>query len=132
MRDPGPDAIVFISVIWAIVPLAGMGAGVMVQRFRTQERLRAIEKGLPLPPAWPARPDLSPEQRTAAMRVAGILCVAISLGLFVLFAALAATIPQFAKGVMAVPAIPFFIGAGFLIEYRLRRNEAHASAAAIR
>jgi hypothetical protein len=130
MQNIGPGT-VLVSIVWALVPIVAMFAGVMIQRFRTQERLRCIEKGIPVLP-WPARPALSLEERTAAMRSAGILCVAISLGLFVLFAALAATIPQFAKGVVAVPAIPFFIGAGFLIDYRLRRNEAHASAAAIR
>ena len=113
-----------------MVPIVAMFAGIMIQRFRTQERLRCIEKGVPLP-SWPERPALSPEERSAAMRSVGILCVAISLGLLVLFAALAATIPQFAKGVVAVPAIPFFIGAGFLLEYRIRRKEAQASAAAL-
>ena len=31
---------------------------------------------------------------------------------------------------MAVPAIPLFIGAGFLIEYRIRRKEAQNPPAA--
>jgi cell division protein FtsX len=125
MGKLGGDAIVVTSLIWAFIPIAAMCAGVMIQWLRTQERLRCIEKGIPLPP-WPVRPALNLEDRIAAMRMAGMLCVAISLGLLVLFAALAATIPQFAKGVMAVPAIPLFIGAAFLIEYRIRRKEAQA------
>ena len=40
MDKLGGDAIVVISLIWALIPLAGMFAGVMIQRFRTQERLR--------------------------------------------------------------------------------------------
>ena len=130
MQNIGPGA-VLVSMVWAIVPIVAMFAGVMIQRFRTQERLSCIEKGIPVPP-WPGRPSLSLEERTAAMRSVGILCVAISLGLFVLFAALAATIPQFAKGVVAVPAIPFFLGAGFLIDYRIRRKEAQTSSAVTR
>ena len=130
MRNIGPGE-VLVSMVWAIVPIAAMFAGVMIQRFKTQERLRCIEKGIPLPP-WPQRPVLSLEDRLAILRMVGILCIAVSLGLFILFAALAATIPQFAKGVMAVPAIPFFIGAGFLLEYRIRRKEAQTAAAATR
>lgn len=130
MRNIGPGE-VLVSMVWAIVPIAAMFAGVMIQRFKTQERLRCIEKGIPVPP-WPQRPVLSLEDRLAILRMVGILCIAVSLGLFILFAALAATIPQFAKGVMAVPAIPFFIGAGFLLEYRIRRKEAQTAAAATR
>jgi MFS superfamily sulfate permease-like transporter len=55
--------------------------------------------------------------------VGGTICVAVGLGLLVLFTALAATIPEFKKGVIAVSAVPFFLGVGFLIEYRLRRKE---------
>jgi hypothetical protein len=99
-------------------------AGIIVQRFRSQERLRAIEKGVPIPPAWPsARPPLSREEQTTNFRVAGIICVAVSLGLLVLFTTLSETIPEFPRGVIAVSAVPFFIGVGFLIEYRMRRSE---------
>jgi hypothetical protein len=50
----------------------------------------------------------------------------VGLGLLVLFASLAETMPRFPKGVIAVSAIPLFIGLGFLIEYRLRRLETAA------
>ncbi len=124
MRDIGyPE--VMISVIWAIVPIAFMFGGVMVQRLRTQERLRAIEKGVPLPPehSWKA---LSQTEQTANFRVGGIICVAAGLGLLVLFSSLAATLPQFPKGVIGASAIPFFIGLGLLFEYRMRRREMDA------
>jgi len=55
--------------------------------------------------------------------LAGIICVAVGLGLSVLFASLAETVPQFPKGVIAISAIPFLLGLGFLLEYRLRRKE---------
>jgi len=119
---------VWVFVIWAIVPIAMMIAGVVIQWFRTQERLRLIEKGVPiadLPSAWPP----SRGEQTANFRVAGIVCVAVGLGLLVLFTALAETLPPerpFPKGVIATSAIPLFLGLGFLIEYRLRRKELEA------
>jgi hypothetical protein len=115
---------VLIATIWAIIPVFAMVTGVMIQRFRTQERLRAIEKGLPLPPELYSRPRLSPAEQTANFRVAGIICVAVGLGLLVLFAGLAESVPKFPKGVTGASAIPFFIGVGFLLEYRIRRSAA--------
>jgi hypothetical protein len=112
-----------ITLTFTIFPVAMMIAVVMVQRFRTQERLRLIEKGIPLPPGLHERSPLSPEERLANFRVAGIVCVAVGLGLLVLFIALSETIPEFPKGVIAASAVPFFIGVGFLIEYRMRRTE---------
>jgi hypothetical protein len=111
---------VLIATIWAIIPVFAMVTGVMIQRFRTQERLRAIEKGMPIPPdpAWQP-PTL--EERTANFRLAGIICVAVGLGLLILFAGLAETEPRFPKGVIGASAIPLFIGVGFLLEYRMRR-----------
>jgi hypothetical protein len=116
---------VLISVVWAIFPLAMTFAGVMVQRLRTKERLLAIEKGVPLPPTSPRR-ALSPWEFAANFRLAGIICVAVGLGLLVLFTALAETLPPergFPKGVIAVSAVPFFVGLGLLLEYRIRRKE---------
>jgi hypothetical protein len=114
---------VLISVVWAIFPVAMTFAGVMVQRLRTKERLLAIEKGIPLPPGLHERRPLSPWELAANFRLSGIICVAIGLGLSVLFASLAETLPQFPKGVIAVSAIPFLVGLGLLLEYRIRRKE---------
>jgi hypothetical protein len=114
-----------MSVIALIIPVAAIAAGVVITWFRTQERLRLIEKGVPLaelPPMFPSRRRLSPAELTANFRVAGIVCSAVGLGLLVLFTALAETIPEFPKAVIAVSVIPFFIGVGFLIEYRIRTN----------
>jgi Domain of unknown function (DUF6249) len=111
---------VLVSATWAFITLAAIFAGVMVQRFKTQERLRAIEKNVPIPAAPLHIP--SPEERTANLRVSGILCVATALGLLVLFIGLSMTIPRFPKGVIGVAAIPFFIGLGFLLEYKMRRG----------
>jgi hypothetical protein len=118
------------AVIFGLIPIATMITAVVMQRFKTQERLRAIEKGLPLPPEPPPRRFgalerrvLTPREVVANFRVAGIICVAVGLGLLVLFIALAETLPQFPKGVIAVSAVPFFVGVGCLIEYRIRRAE---------
>jgi hypothetical protein len=117
-----------IALSWVIFPVAMTIAAVMVQRFKTQERLRAIEKGLPLPPV-PSRPALNPWEFAANFRLAGIICIAVGLGLLVLFTALAETIVTvpparpFPKGVIGVSAIPFLVGLGLLIEYRMRRKE---------
>ena len=119
-----------IAIVFGALPLAAMITGVVTQRFKTQERLRLIEKGLPLPPEPPPR-DLSflhrrvhtPREVIANFRVAGIICVAVGLGLLVMFYALAETIPKFPLGVTAVSAVPFFIGVGFLLECRIRRKE---------
>ena len=112
-----------IALSWVIFPVGMTIAAVMVQRFKTQERLRLIEKGIPLPPGLHERSPLSPEERLANFRVAGIVCVAVGLGLLVLFTALTVTLPEFPKGVIAVSAIPFFVGLGLLLEYRTRRRE---------
>src|SRR5271165_5650103 len=110
---------------WALVPIASIAAGVIVQRLKTKERLLAIEKGIPLPPRS-SRPPLTPWAFAANFRLAGIICIAVGLGLLTLFTALALSLPEFPKGVIAVSAIPFFIGLGLLAEYRIRRKELQA------
>jgi hypothetical protein len=120
------EALIAGSVV--LVPVSAIFAGVLVQRYRTQERLSAIEKGVPLP-SRSSRPPLTPWERAANFRLAGIICVAIGLGLLILFTSLAATVPPdrpFPKGIIAVSGIPLLLGFGFLIEYRMRRKEAEA------
>jgi hypothetical protein len=132
MKSSDPSDIWAFAIVFGILPIAFMIAAVLVQRLKTQERLRAIEKGLPLPPDTPLTAlafrerkvfNATPREVAAAFRVGGTICVAVGLGLLVLFTALAETIPEFKKGVIAVSAVPFFLGVGFLIEYRLRRKE---------
>ncbi len=119
------EALAMFFIIFATIAIAMMFAGVLVQRYRTQERLRAIEKGVPLP----SRPVRSPGELAANLRLAGIIFIAIGLGLLVLFTSLAATVPperSFPRGVIAVSVIPLLLGLGFLIESRIRRKEADA------
>ena len=127
MRSQSAPEFWFFAIIWGIIPIAMTIAGVMVQRFKTKERLLAIEKGLPLPPT-PSRRALNPWEFAANFRLAGIICVAVALGLSALFTSLAETVPQFPKGVIAISAIPFLVGLGLLLEYRIRRKEIEARA----
>jgi hypothetical protein len=120
MGHTNSEAEVFISLTWAIITLAAIFAAVMAQRYKTQERLRAIEKGVTLPPALWRIP--SPEEQRAHYRVAGIICVALGLGLLVLFAGIAMSEPHFKKGAVGVAAIPLCLGMGFLLEYRIRQG----------
>jgi hypothetical protein len=113
---------VWVFVTMGILPIVMMAGGVAVQWFRTQERLRLIEKGLPLPPT-PSRRALNHWEFAANFRLAGIINVAVGLGLLILFTTLAETIPEFPKGVIAVSVVPFLVGLGLLIEYRMRRKE---------
>ena len=111
------------------VPLVAFAAGVIVQWFRTMERLRAIEKGVPLDQLPSVRRSprvLSPAEQAANVRLGGLICIATGVGLLVLFAALATTIPQFPAGVVAVAAVPFCVGVALLMEYRVRRRESEA------
>ncbi|HWE49216.1 MAG TPA: DUF6249 domain-containing protein [Bryobacteraceae bacterium] len=119
-----------IAMSFAVVPIAAIAGVVLIQRFRTQERLSAIEKGVPLPAS--RRPSRSPSEVAANFRVTGIVFAAIGLGLLIFFTSLSRTLPpedNFPRGVIAVSAIPLLLGFGFLIESRLRRKEAKSVSA---
>jgi len=64
-----------------------------------------------------------PAEQAANFRVAGIVLVAVGLGLPFLFIAMASTISAFPKGVIAVSAFPFLLRVGFLIEHRMRSKQ---------
>ena len=118
MRGSNIGDFLFFAIVFGLVPVVMMISGVMVQRFRTQERLRAIEKGLPLPPEafqrgsgiWDRRPPFDLRDVVTNLRLAGIICIAVGLWLLVLFTAVAETLPEFPKGVIAVSAVPFLLG----------------------
>jgi Domain of unknown function (DUF6249) len=110
-----------VVAIFVVIPIMAMATGILLARFKTQERLRAIEKGVPLPPELAHAADRW--DRAAGFRVAGMITMAAGLGLLILFGALAATVPGFAKGVIAIAAIPILIGAALLIEHRVRVRE---------
>jgi hypothetical protein len=115
--------LIFLLGVAVLIPIAGMATGVMMQWFKTRERLRLIEKGLPLPPDPQHRHVDDPWEDAANFRVGGLITIAVGVGLLVLFPALAATVPAFPKGVTAVAAIPILVGAALYHEYRVRIRE---------
>jgi hypothetical protein len=48
--QPLSQGLILLLGVAVLIPIFGMITGMVMQRFRTQERLRLIEKGLPLPP----------------------------------------------------------------------------------
>lgn len=100
-----------------------------VRRLKTEERLAAIAKGVPLPPdlaledGHPER-SLTPEERerhARGLRTGGIACIAVGIGLALFSFALTAIVHQ--RDVLAVAAagiIPFAVGVGLVVDYKLR------------
>jgi hypothetical protein len=115
------DPVIYVVGFLVFIPLMGMLVGYLIQKLKSEERLRAIEKGVPIP-AEPTRVS-DPWRLARALRLGGMVQIAIGLGLLVLFASLAATLPEFPKGVIAVSAIPVLIGVALLIEHRVRMRE---------
>jgi hypothetical protein len=109
------------AAIFVLIPVVGMITGMVMQWFKTKERLAAIEKGIALPPEPENVRD--PWAEAANYRVGGLTTVAVGLGLAALFPALAATVPNFPKGLVAVAAIPILVGLALLYEYRVRSRE---------
>jgi hypothetical protein len=115
------DPVIFVIGLFVLIPLGGMTVGYLMQKLRSEERLRAIEKGVALPADPPHTRD--PWRLARALRLGGMIQVAIGLGLLALFVSLAETLPEFPKGVIAVSAIPVLIGVALLIEHRIRMRE---------
>jgi hypothetical protein len=121
--QPLSQGLILLLGVAVLIPIVGMITGMVMQHFKTQVRLRLIEKGLPLPPEHESEHMDDPWDDAANFRVGGLVLVAIGLGLLVLLGALAVSLPQFPKGVIAVSAIPFLIGVALLYEYRVRARE---------
>jgi hypothetical protein len=101
-------------LIFGIIPIAAFFFAYLIRQLQTQERLRAIEKGVTIP-------QLAEQDATRCRRV-GIVVVALGLGLLVLgMAGL-----TFNRVVMASAAIPILMGLGLLLEYRLRLRDLKA------
>ena len=116
MRTIGPLETLLLVAIWVVVPVVALIIVYLVRRLQTQERLRAIEKGV-LVPLNPADPW---EHATRARR-RGITFTAGGLGLLVFFtvALIFGDRRESAILGMAFTAIPILIGLGFVYEYRL-------------
>ena len=91
-----------------VIPVAAFVFAYLIRRLQTQERLRAIEKGV-------AIPQLA-ELDAARFRQKGILLVAFGLGLLIL--AIVSSIPS--RVLIGFASIFILLGLGMLLEYRLR------------
>jgi len=116
-----PAALIFM------IPIAAIIVGYLTQKLKSDERMRAIEKGVPLPPELEGRHpwdrEKDPWERAADFRVAGLICIAVGLGLVALFAGLSWSLPEFPAGVTAAAGIPFLIGVALFYEYGVRSRE---------
>lgn len=103
-----------------LIPITAIIVGYFMRRLQSQERLKAIEKGVPIPMA----PAADPVERAARTRKNGIILVAAGLG-WGFFMIVTAVISQQKGAViaMAFGAIPILIGLGLVYEYRLRSRE---------
>ena len=115
------DPVIYIVGFVIFIPLVGMLVGYLIQKLKSEERLRAIEKGVALP-AEPVHVR-DPWEYAAKFRVAGLVLTSVGVGLLILLASLAESLPEFPKGVIAVAAIPFLIGLAMFYEYRARSRE---------
>ena len=114
-----------------IIPVAGtaMVLGIVAvskwseygtRKLQYDERMAAIAKGLPLPEppvTQTERRVMSLKQRNINIRLAGIICIAGSIGAAAFFYVLYLVIGQreILSG-LACALVPFAIGAGFLID----------------
>ncbi|MGB8839168.1 MAG: DUF6249 domain-containing protein [Candidatus Acidiferrales bacterium] len=115
------DPIGFVAVVMSFsVLLAAIYAWYRVRKLRTEERLAAIAKGVPVPMA----DELPPHARS---RKAGILLTAGGLGYLVAFLLLARYESDAAQAAV-FGVIPVCIGIGYFIDAVLVRREMHPSA----
>lgn len=131
---PGPFVIpvAAFAMVLGIVIVANI-YNYHVRKLKSEERMAAIAKGLPLPPDLDAmdRATSNPRGGAAAtargLRTGGIVCVSVGVGLAVFGFFLAWIVQE--HDVLAVAAaglIPLAIGVGLLIDYALRANSLKA------
>ena len=108
-------------VLFLTIPTAfvGMYTFYRVRKLRTEERLAAMQRGIPVP----MEPDLT---QAAHSRRAGILLVAGAVGYMIAFSIVARYEPD-ALIASAFGAIPFTVGLGYLLDSMLIRRDARAS-----
>lgn len=103
-------------------PIVAIIAIYLVKRKNAEVRMKAIEKGVPLP--VDASESLNPYERMARSRRKGIAWTMGGLGIFASFAvmAIASGNPDFVV-FGALGLIPLFIGIGLFIDASLRRRD---------
>ncbi len=107
------------AVLIFSTPIAAMYAYYRVRKLKTEVKLAAIEKGLPVP----FEPELPHPARS---RRSGILLVCGGLGYTLTFA-LVSLVERDALVAAAFGIIPVAIGIGYFIDATLVRRELHPS-----
>jgi hypothetical protein len=113
------DDLVVAFGICVVLPIAGLIIAYLFRRLASEERQRAIEKGVNI-----TFDSTSPRQRAARVRRSGIVLVALGVGIALTFTV--GYLVQRDKDMLIAAAfgfIPALIGAGLLIDYRLLRKE---------
>jgi hypothetical protein len=113
-----PEVLVMVGIVvmCLIVPLVALVLIYLVRRLRTQERLRAIEKGVPIPENL----AVDPWERISHIRRGGISAVAAGLGLLIFLST------QGDMSDLGIAAIPILVGLGLLYDYRLTARDLRA------
>ena len=103
------------------IPIVAILVGYAVSRHKTQVRLKAIEKGVPIP-FEDERND--PYERMAKSRKAALIATMVGVGIVAFFTVIAFSTgdPEVLAGA-GIGAIPFFIGIGLFIDAHLRRKD---------
>lgn len=113
-----PELVIAVGIC-LVLPVAGLTAAYLFRRLSSQERLRAIEKGVAVPST-----SGTPRQRAAQARRSGIVLVALGVGIALTF--IVGYQVERDKDMLiaaALGCIPALIGVGLLIDYRLLRQE---------
>ena len=114
------DMVGLVAVIMIFgIPMAAMYTFYRVRKLRTEERLAAMARGLPVP----IEADLP---HAARSRRSGILLVAAGLGYSATFAVIARVEPD-AMVAAAFGLIPLMLGIGFFIDAALVRRDLRAA-----
>ena len=112
------------------IVVVSIWAGVRSQEMRSQERLAAIARGVPVPPTaeelaiMHGKPTADGRRRRANVRLGGIVLLGTAAGLILFFLALAAVLRE--RDVLcgaAVGLIPLGVGVGLLIDAGMQKRE---------
>jgi len=112
-------AIVFMSIFGAPVLIVAviLYFGFSKNRMMHRTIRMMVEKGQPVPAALLAPPPPAQRQRSDMRR--GVVLVMVGLGLMLFFAA----VNDWEGGVWAIGIIPFLIGLGYLLVWKLEGNK---------
>ena len=119
-----PFVIPVVAIVMAFsIPIVAILVGYAESRHKTQVRLKAIEKGVPIPLETEEKAK-DPYERMATSRRKGIIATMVGLGIFFAFAVIAVVTGDaevLCAGALGL--IPLFIGIGLFIDSWLRRKD---------